>query len=541
MEWDGEDPRASITSAQLVRCRPVVFPYSEAYHVLFGIATFFDTKRTKDFLVFERDCCTISTKMLFFLPFVMVWDEISCSFTLTISAQKDMLETKLESETHSKERKRETMRKQITAIIVGAGHRAILYSLYALEHPDELKIVGVADPDPIRRKKVAEMHGFGEEMCFKSAEELAARPKLADAVINGTMDRQHVPTAVPLLRAGYDMLLEKPFAISEEEVNYLYKVVKETGRKVMICHVLRYAPFYVAIKQRLLSGEIGDIINIQATEHVSYHHLAVSFVRGKWGNEEKCGAPMLLAKCCHDMDLIMWLKSGVSPKQIASFGSDFQFDPAKKPAGAGKRCLVDCQCEETCLYSAKKHYLDHPDRWAFYVWDCLENIEEPTLEDKRKSLMTDNIHGRCVWDCEHTVVDHQSVLMNFADGATATLNMIGGTAKPERNIHIIGTKGEIKGVFDDSVFTVRTIDTASEKGWNEEVVDLKIGGDKSGMTGSHGGGDLRLVEDFVHVLQGEEPSISCTTIKDSIHGHLGVFCAERARKENAVITMPDIK
>ena len=109
------------------------------------------------------------------------------------------------------------MRKQITAIIVGAGHRAILYSLYALEHPDELKIVGVADPDPIRRKKVAEMHGFWEEMCFRSAEELAARPKLADAVINGTMDRQHVPTAVPLLRAGYDMLLEKPFAISEEK------------------------------------------------------------------------------------------------------------------------------------------------------------------------------------------------------------------------------------------------------------------------------------------------------------------------------------
>lgn len=131
------------------------------------------------------------------------------------------------------------------------------------------------------------------------------------------------------------------------------RVVGETGRRVMICHVLRYAPFYVAVKERLLAGEIGDIINIQATEHVSYHHLAVSFVRGKWGNEEKCGAPMLLAKCCHDMDLIMWLKSGVAPRQVASFGSDFQFDPAKKPAGAGKRCLVDCGIEENCLYSAK--------------------------------------------------------------------------------------------------------------------------------------------------------------------------------------------
>lgn len=432
------------------------------------------------------------------------------------------------------------MAKQITAIIVGAGHRALLYSLYALQNPEKFKIVGVADPDPIRRRKTAEMHGFGEDMCFESAEALAERPRLADAVINGTMDTQHVKTAVPLLRRGYDMLLEKPFAVNEDEMWELQRVVGETGRRVMICHVLRYAPFYVAVKERLLAGEIGDIINIQATEHVSYHHLAVSYIRGKWGNEEKCGAPMLLAKCCHDMDLIMWLKSGVAPRQVASFGSDFQFDPAKKPAGAGKRCLVDCGIEENCLYSAKKHYIDHPDRWSFYVWDCLEHLEKPTIEDKIQSLKTDNIHGRCVWDCEHTVVDHQSVAINFADGATATLNMIGGTAKAERNLHIIGTKGEIKGVFDDSVFTVRTIDTASESGWREEVVDLAIGGDKSGMTGSHGGGDLRLVEDFVRVLQGEQPSISCTNINDSLNGHLAVFQAEKARKTGTVCTMPQI-
>ena len=177
------------------------------------------------------------------------------------------------------------MAKQITAIIVGAGHRALLYSLYALQNPEKFKIVGVADPDPIRRRKTAEMHGFGEDMCFESAEALAERPRLADAVINGTMDTQHVKTAVPLLRRGYDMLLEKPFAVNEDEMWELQRVAGETGRRVMICHVLRYAPFYVAVKERLLAGEIGDIINIQATEHVSYHHLAVSFVRGKWGNE----------------------------------------------------------------------------------------------------------------------------------------------------------------------------------------------------------------------------------------------------------------
>lgn len=431
------------------------------------------------------------------------------------------------------------MSKQITAIIVGAGHRALLYSLYALQHPEELKIVGVADPDPIRRRKTAEMHNFGEEMCFASAEDLASRPKLSDAVINGTMDTQHIPTSLPLLRRGYDMLLEKPFAVNETEMWQLQKVAQETGRKVMICHVLRYAPFYAAIKERLLSGEIGDIINIQCTEHVSYHHLAVSFVRGKWGNEEKCGAPMLLAKCCHDMDLIMWLMSGIAPRRVCSFGSDFQFDPAKKPEGAGKRCLADCKIEADCPYSARKHYIDHPDRWAFYVWDCLEHLASPTIEDKVRSLKTDNIHGRCMWDCEHTVVDHQSVLIDFTNGATATLNMIGGASKPERNIHIIGTRGEIKGVFDDSVFVVRKLDNASEQGWTEETVDLKIGGDKSGMTGSHGGGDLRLVEDFVRVLQGQAPSISCTTINDSINGHLAVFRAERSRKTGQVVSMEE--
>lgn len=227
---------------------------------------------------------------------------------------------------------------------------------------------------------------------------------------------------------------------------------------------------------------------------------------------------------------------------MVSFGSDFQFAPQKTPEGAGTRCLVDCPIEPQCDYSAKKLYLDHPDRWGFYVWDSIAHIKNPTLEDKLKSLKTDNPHGLCAWKCDHTVVDHQSVLLDFADGATATLNMIGGASKAERNLHIIGTKGEIKGVFDDSVYTIRKIDPSSPNGWSEQCFDLRIGGDKSGMLGTHGGGDLRLVEDFVHVLQGEKPSVSYTGIDDSINGHLAVFLADRARKEFRVMdfSRPDL-
>ncbi|HET6454500.1 MAG TPA: Gfo/Idh/MocA family oxidoreductase, partial [Armatimonadota bacterium] len=133
------------------------------------------------------------------------------------------------------------MSKQITAVIVGAGHRGLCYAEYALRHPDEFKIVGVADPNAFRREQAARIHDIPPENCFQTAEELAARPRFADAVINGTMDREHVPTSLPLLKAGYHILLEKPIAPTEGAVRELQAVARETGRIVMICHVLRYA------------------------------------------------------------------------------------------------------------------------------------------------------------------------------------------------------------------------------------------------------------------------------------------------------------
>ncbi|MDI9470597.1 MAG: Gfo/Idh/MocA family oxidoreductase [Bacillota bacterium] len=423
-----------------------------------------------------------------------------------------------------------------TAIIVGAGHRALLYASYSKKAPEKLKIIGVADPNPLRREAAAKLFGFGPEMCFESAETLAREGRIADFIINGTMDHQHLPTSRPLLELGYDMLLEKPFAVSEAEVFELLELSRRYGNTVMICHVLRYAPFYRGIKDVILSGEIGDVYDIQMSELVSYHHVAVSFVRGKWGNQIKCHAPMLLAKCCHDIDLMVWLK-GKRPEFVSSFGGTFIFDPAKKPPGSGKRCMLDCDLVDDCLYSAKGHYIDHPDRWFFYVWDCLEHIENPTIEDKIESLRTDNIHGRCVWDCDHDNVDHQVVMVQFEDGATATLHMTGGTAKGDRSIHIVGTRGEIIGSFDDAAFTVRTIVPSAPTGFHERRVCFEEFSDTTGAFGAHGGGDILLVEDFVNRLNGEPESISATTIADSVLGHLLVFAAGEARASMQVVDL----
>ena len=370
----------------------------------------------------------------------------------------------------------------ITAVIVGAGHRAFVYSKLALTDPDKLKIVGVADPDKIRQKKAMEMFGFPKENCFDSALELSRVPKFADAVINGTMDEQHVETSIPLLKKGYDMLLEKPFATNEKEMRELVSCVKENGNKVMICHVLRYTPFYLSIKERVASGEIGDIINIQTCEHVSYHHLSTSYVRGKWANSDVCHTSMLLAKCCHDIDLMMWMMSDTQPSMISSFGSKFQFKPENAPKEAGTKCLVDCPLVDTCRYSAKRLYLDQPKRWAFYIWDKLEGIENPTDEDRINLLKGDSNYGRCIYKCDNNVVDHQSVLVSFKNGATGTHNMVGGSAGPMRRIHIIGTKGEIYGDFEESKFTVAKIHPTKTDEKTVEVVDLNVNGQTTGFS-----------------------------------------------------------
>ena len=421
----------------------------------------------------------------------------------------------------------------VTAVIVGAGHRSLWYGKYALQEPDKLRIVGVADPNPVRREYFARQFGIPEAGLFASAEELAAAPKMADAVINGTMDHQHVATALPLLAAGYDMLIEKPFAVNMEEMERLARAAKQYHNKVMICHVLRYAPFYQEMRRRVLRGDLGEITSIEAAEYVSYHHMATCYVRGKWRDSKACHAGLLLAKSCHDMDIIMWLKSGVKPARVASFGSIFEFRPERCPEGAGTMCMVDCPIEDRCVYSAKKMYIDHPDRWSFYVWDRLEHIERPTIEDKIAELKKpDNYYGRCVWKCGNDVVDHQNVAIEFADGSTASFILASGSGKDERTIHICGTRAEIYGSLEQGYFTVRSINPAP--GCECDIEEVRFD-----AQGGHGGGDQRLVVDFVEYLRGGEPSISLTKLDDSINGHMAVFLAEQSRQTGQVCAFPE--
>lgn len=428
------------------------------------------------------------------------------------------------------------MDKQITVVLVGAGNRANVYASVSFEHPEKLKVVGIVDPDPVRRELMRARYGVSLENCFEDVAEFVKRERFADAVINGTMDHLHVQTSIPVLEKGYDLLLEKPFAVSEAEIEALSAVAEKNGSRVVIGHVLRYTDFYGAIKKHVDAGEIGDIISIETCEHVNYHHMAVSYVRGKWRSEKICFAPMLLAKSCHDMDIMLWMMNHTKPARIVSFGGDAQFGTERKPAEAGTRCMVDCPLEKECIFSARANYLAAP-RWKQYVWKCIEHIENATDEQKAASLKTDNPYGKCVWDFERDGnVDHQAVTVQFANGATGTFSMIGGSAKSERNIHIVGTRGEIKGTFEDSRYVLRKMAPDTKSGYIETEYDLNLTGDMIGAMGGHGGGDGQLVLDFIDYLNGNPPTFRCATLADSVISHKAVFAAERARKEGRIIS-----
>ena len=419
--------------------------------------------------------------------------------------------------------------KKISVVVIGFGDRAVAYTKYALNNPDKLEVKAVIDPSSSRRELAKEMFSLKDEMLFEDMADCLKLGKIADAVINATMDELHIKTAIPFLELGYDMLLEKPITNNKEELLKLKRIADEHGCKLMICHVLRYTPFYLKIKEIILSGEIGDIVELETNEMVGVAHSSVSYIRGKWNNRKKCGSSMLLAKCCHDADLLCWFNSNTKPIKTTSYGGRYYFIEKNAPVGSGTRCLVDCKVEKECPYSCKKLLIDN-DYFAQYTFCSIDKkYEELTVEDKIESLKTDNPMGRCIYKTDADIVDRQAMIVEFENGSIATHSMISGVARPGRNIHVVGTKGEIQGFLEENKFTVR-IYNPSNCLWDErieEITNVAVGD-------GHCGGDSRLVNDFVNMELGLPRSISSTVIEDSIYGHLLVYAADESLDKGGV-------
>ena len=406
--------------------------------------------------------------------------------------------------------------KPVTVMIIGAGGRGRTYARYAEKFPQSMKVVGVADLNPHRRKEMAKKHNIPVENQFGHFNDALSKAKLADAVVIATPDNLHYEPCMKALELGYDVLLEKPVAPTEKECRAILKQAHKYNRIVAVCHVLRYAPYFVALKEVLASGAIGDIVNIQHFEPIRYAHMAHSYVRGNWPLSTKT-TPIILAKSCHDLDILRWLIDKPC-ETIAAEGSLHLFRPENAPKGAPERCTDGCPHEAECPYSAIDIYERRKQHLG--VFDLPR--KDPALI--REKLKTTN-YGRCVFRCENDQCDHYVAIMKFQDGITASFSMDAFTPWGGRRTRIMGTKGFIEG--DMTTFTFYDFRTGHKSVWDQkvsEVAEYKGSG--------HGGGDHLLVRDFVRAVSAQDEKLLSSTIDVSIESHVMGFMAEKSRKSN---------
>lgn len=410
--------------------------------------------------------------------------------------------------------------KPVTCIILGAGSRGNTYAAWSKQYPDQMKVVGVAEPIPSRQERFARMYDILPEHRFRSWDDALAVPKFADAILITTPDQLHHGPVIQGLALGYDIQLEKPIATRWDHCEEILAHHARFPRIVAVCHVLRYTTYFKKLRSIVESGVLGEVVTVEHLEPVGYWHQGHSFVRGNWKNSGS-SCPMILSKSCHDLDIIRWLIDEPCTS-IASYGSLKHFRKEQAPPGSTMRCTDGCAIEKECPYSALKLYMDMKNHgWPVSV------ITEDTSEEGRLKALREGPYGRCVYHADNNVVDHQVVSMEFGKERTASFTMTAFTTGSRRT-RIMGTLGEATG-------DTRFIEVVNFRNGQKETIDTHLA--ETGIGSGHGGGDYGLMEAFIKAAQYQDPSFVASSLAVSMESHRMAFEAERSRLEHRTITL----
>ena len=401
-----------------------------------------------------------------------------------------------------------------SCIIVGAGGRGKdCYAPY-IKEKNLMNIVGVAEPDIEKRKEFQNKYGISNEMCFSDYKDLFARERLADCVMICTLDKLHEEPAVLASKRGYHIFLEKPIGTTEDEILRLESNFKNYDKTFITGFVLRYTPFIEKIKKIVESGEIGEVITMQLNENEGFWHHAHSYVRGPWNNSET-SSPLIVAKSCHDFDLMMYLL-GSKCVSVSSFGSNSFFKAENAPKNVPDRCTDGCPFGKECQYNAVKLYTEGEARYFVHKFGCKD-----TNEDIINALKS-NPYGRCVYRCDNNVCDHQVANLEFESGATAVFTVSAFSQKNTRTIKLMGTKGEVGGCMEEGVIVLKRFNDMSTEKFN-----ITHDGTR------HCGGDGGLLRYFSKLIQNENGKPDEWVFKS----HKTVFAAEKSRVEKRIVEL----
>ena len=411
------------------------------------------------------------------------------------------------------------MTEPIKAVLMGAGGRGFFaFGGYATKNPEDLKFIAVAEPDEYRRNRFGDVHNISSENRFNTWEDLLKVPKLASVLFNATGDDTHYLSSMSAMDKGYDVVLEKPMASTSEECSALVEKSDKLKKKLIIFHELRYTSFFQKVYEIVNSGKLGDIITVEHRENVVYWHYAHSFVRGTWRNTRD-SAPFILAKCCHDLDLLFWI-IGKKVKKLSSFGSlkHFKLDQAPN-SNVPDRCTDGCPVEDSCIYYAPRLYSGFAKGYQ-----RIFELDEVTSGKSLNEILSISNYGRCVYKSDNNVVDNQTVNLEFENGVLASFITTAHTNKGSRFVRFDGTKGTLIGEFSSFGSEIKITDHLSSE---EESVNLGSTYDDK----NHGGGDENMLKDIVQNLKNDLTATQ-NSVHDAFESHLMALAAEESRENN---------
>ena len=449
--------------------------------------------------------------------------------------------------------------REVSAVIVGAGERGANAYGPRIHRRGVGRVVGLAELDDGRRRAAAARFAVAPDACFRTWDELFARPRMADVAVVATGDTQHVEPTLLALAAGYHVLLEKPMALDDDGCRRIVEAAEAAHRNVVVCHVYRHSHLFAALRRVVASGALGRVLSIQLAENVAYWHYAHSYVRGL---TRQSRVPMLLQKSCHDLDLLAWI-AGAPARTVTSLLRPTELTAANTPPGAPERCIDGCPLAATCPYDAVALYahlepvlndLARHDRLALRAlaatvrrlrplaqraplasvrrlaewrrWPLTAVSDDASVAAVEHALRTTR-WGRCAWQVgDNDQPAAQTVDVAFANGVLASFTMHSSAHRSMRRVRVDGTHGSAVG---ELAGLEQWLEVSDHKTGTTRRTDFPV------TTDGHGGGEGPLVDELLRAVRDGTPA--ATSARDAWESHRIAFAAMRSAREGAAVRL----
>ena len=387
--------------------------------------------------------------------------------------------------------------------VIGAGDRGSDLTQSALRSSaGRFKIKAVVEPDQDAARTYCEKFELRDAAVFDRFEQLQAAGLDLDGAIIANPPHVHAAPACALLEAGVPIYLEKPMAAKLADARRIMESAKKSGMRMQVGFNLRYAPFFMKLQETVSTGRVGQVLSVEWKEILDCHHWATYCWHPSYDRSEIIGS-WLMEKCCHDLDLLTWI-IGSQCVRVASFGSRSYFNPRDD---VPDYCTDNCPIEPQCRFSAYKFYPDLKEA------DC-------RLPKWR---------SRCVFNNDSDHVDHQSSILEYENGATATFSLMSLGPTNNRQCRICGTEATLVADLETEKIRLHP--------YHQEEVVL----DQSDVsTDGHTGADAPIIAAFFDYV--DDPSRTPkTTAAEGWDAMVTAIALNRACKENRVIVIDEVE